>query len=110
MEPQKHLEDICEQAPTINKMQSEGLGMCWPLRFPLTILSSVEIKSFPHTSVVLQRNWSFSLSLQIGVIVAPTDLKVVCFLLLRLLLFLIYDEKLLGPQCNSRSGAEYEAE
>lgn len=75
MEPQKHLEDIGEQAPTINKMQSEGPGMCWPLRFPLTILSSVEIKSFPHTSVVLQRNGSFSLFLQIGVIVAPTDLR-----------------------------------
>lgn len=50
------------------------------------------------------------MSLQIGVIVAPTDLKEVCFLLLRLLLFLIYDEKLLGPRCNSKSGAEYEAE
>lgn len=26
MEPQKHLEDFGEQAPTINKMQSEGLS------------------------------------------------------------------------------------
>lgn len=100
MEPQKHLEDFGEQAPTINKMQSEGLS---------GFLSLYKVLLRSHISRSLEK-WELFLSLQIRVIVAPTDSKQVRFLLVLLLLFLIYDEMLLGPRCNSKSGAEYEAE
>lgn len=102
MEPQKLLEDVGEQAPTINKMQSWGPGLWWALRFPLTIESSDLIWS-SHTGSSVENGSSF-VFLQVGVIQAPAESNV-WFLLLLLLFFFISDEELLGPRCSCGSGA-----